>query len=113
MFEQILIKVIDFVVNVGLDFLLLMAVFESYGLYKQYKTKKRLLQAITDLVIEDELANYVAGCNLRCTLAIRQYFIEHGWGTPFDGAFGNLELCCLINELRAEGKVKQLVKGGK
>ena len=111
--EEIIGKVLDFVVNVGLDFLLFMAVFESYGLYKNYKTKKRVLQAIKEMDIEDELANYAAGCNLRCTLAIRQYFIEHGWGTPFDSAFGNLELCRLIGELRTEGKVKQLVKGGK
>lgn len=113
MLEQILIKVIHFVVEVGLDFLLLMAVFESYGLYKNYKTKKRVLQAIKDLDIEEELAKNVAGCNARCLLAIEQYFITHRWGTPFEGAPGTFKLCYLIGELRTEGKFKQLVKGGK
>lgn len=77
-----------------------------WGLYKYGRNKKRVLQAIKELDIEEELANCVAGCNLRCTIAIEQYFSEHGWGNPFVGAPGNLELCSLIGELRTEGKVK-------
>lgn len=76
------------------------------GLYKYGRNKKRVLKAIKELDIEEELANCVAGSNLRCTLAIEQYFSKHGWGTPFVGAPGNLELCCLIGELRTEGKIK-------
>ena len=76
--------------------------------FKHHLNKKRVLQAIKELDIEEELANCVAGCNLRCTIAIEQYFSEHDWGNPFVGAFGNLELCCLIGELRTEGKVKQI-----
>lgn len=71
-----------------------------------YWIKKRVLKAIKDLNIEDELASCVAGCNARCSLAIYKYFAEHGWGNPFVEAFGNLYLCCLINELRTEGKIK-------
>lgn len=76
--------------------------------FKHHLNKKRVLQAITDLGIEEELANCVAGCNARCSLAIYKYFVEHGWGNPFVGAFDNLYLCCLINELRAEGKIKPI-----
>lgn len=78
-----------------------------------YWIKKRVLTAIKALDIEDELAKNVAGCNARCLLAIEQYFIKHRWGTPFEGAPGTFKLCYLIGELRTEGKVKQLAKGGK
>lgn len=77
-----------------------------WNLYKYGRNKKRVLQAITELGIEEELANCVAGCNLRCTLAIEKYFSDHGWGMPFVGAPGSLELYCIIGELRTEGKVK-------
>lgn len=107
--EDIIGKVISFCVGFGI--VLLVCVIWSR--FKHYMTKKRVLKAIKALGIEDELANSVAGCNLRCTLAIEEYFVKHDWGMPFVGAFGNLYLCGMIGELRAEGKVKQLTKGGK
>lgn len=106
--EAVLIKGLTFVVGFIIGCIILSIVGWLWNLYKHGLNKKRVLQAITELDIEEELANCVAGCNLRCTLVIEQYFIEHGWGNPFVGAFGNLELCCLIGELRTEGKVKPI-----
>lgn len=106
--SAVLIKVLTFVLGFLIGCIIVSIVGWVWGLYKHSQIKKRVLQAITELDIEEELANCVAGCNLRCTLAIEQYFSEHDWGNPFVGAFGNLELCCLIGELRTEGKVKQI-----
>lgn len=107
--EEIIGKVISFCIGFGI--VLLVSVIWSR--FMHYLAKKRVLKAIKDLDIEEDLANCIVGCNARCDLAITNYFISHGWGTPFDSPFGHLALCCLIGELRAEGKVKQLVKGGK
>lgn len=110
--EEVISTVIDLVIVFGI--LVLLCVLWSR--FKHYMTKKRVLKAIKALDIDDELSNCVAGCNLRCTLAIEEYFVKHDWGMPFVGPWGNLDLCCMIGELRAEGKVKPLkpiVKGGK
>lgn len=105
-----MLEMISNVLGVIVCFIIISIVLSIVGwlwnLYKRSLNKKRVLQAIKELDIEEELANCVAGCNLRCTIAIEQYFSEHDWGNPFVGAFGNLELCCLIGELRTEGKVK-------
>jgi len=103
---EMISNVLGFIVGFIIISIVLSIVELLWGLYKHRLIKKRVLKAIQELNIEEELANCVAGCNLRCTIAIEQYFSEHGWGNPFVGAFGNLELCCLINELRTEGKVK-------
>ena len=109
--DAVLIKVLTFVLGFLIGCIIVSIVEWLWSLYKHFLNKKHVLQAITELDIEEELANCVAGCNLRCTLAIEQYFIEHGWDNPFVGApvnfeLGNFELCCLIGELRTEGKVK-------
>ncbi len=104
--EEMITTVLGFIVGFVITSIVLSIVGWLWGLYKHSLNKKRVLQAIKELDIEEELANCVAGCNLRCTIAIEQYFSEHFWGNPFVGAFGNLELCCLIGELRTEGKVK-------
>ena len=104
--DAVLIKGLTFVVGFVIGCIIVSIVGWLWGLCKHGLNKKRVLQAIKELDIEEELANCVAGCNLRCTLAIEQYFIEHGWGNPFVGAPGNFELCCIIGELRTEGKVK-------
>lgn len=99
-------EIIDIVFNFVVAFGIVLLVGAIWNRFKHRLNKKRVLQAITELGIEEELANCVAGCNLRCTIAIEQYFIKHGWGMPFVGAPGNLELCDIINELRFDGKVK-------
>ena len=95
-----------FVVGLFIGWLIVSIVEWLWVLYKYGRNKKRVLQAIKELDIEEELANCVAGCNLRCTIAIEQYFSEHDWGNPFVGVPGSLELYCMIGELRTEGKVK-------
>lgn len=100
--EEIIGNVIDFVIVFGIAVIVVVIL----NRINHYWIKKRVLKAIKDLDIEDELANCVAGCNARCDIAIRQYFVVHGWGAPFEEPFGHLGLCCLINELRTEGKVK-------
>lgn len=104
--EVMITKVLTFIVGFVIGGIILALVEWLWGLYKYGLNKKRVLQAIKELDIEEELANSVAGCNLRCTIAIEKYFSEHGWGMPFVGAPGTLELCCIIGELRTEGKVK-------
>lgn len=104
--EVMVTKVLTFIVGFVIGGILLALVEWLWGMYKYGLNKKRVLQAIKELDIEEELANSVAGCNLRCTIAIEKYFSEHGWGMPFVGAPGTLELCCIIGELRTEGKVK-------
>ena len=104
--EEIIANVLGLIVCFVILSIILAIVGWLWGLYKHGRNKKRVLKAIQELDIEEALANCVAGCDLRCTIAIEQYFSEHGWDNPFVGAFGNLELCCLINELRTEGKVK-------
>lgn len=104
--EVMVTKVLTFIVGFVIGCIILALAEWLWGLYKYGLNKKRVLQAIKELDIEEELANSVAGCNLRCTLAIEKYFSEHGWGMPFVGAPGNLELCCIIGELRTEGKIK-------
>lgn len=106
--DAVLIKSLTFVVGFVIVCLIVLIVGELWSLYKHFLNKKRVLQAITELDIEEELANCVAGCNLRCTLAIEKYFSEHGWGNPFVGAPGSFYLYSLIGELRTEGKVKPI-----
>lgn len=104
--DAVLIKGLTFVVGFVIGGLIV-SIFEwLWGLYKHGRNKKRVLQAIKELDIEEELANCVAGCNLRCTLAIEKYFSDHGWGMPFVGAPGSFELYYIIGELRTEGKLK-------
>lgn len=94
------------VINLVVAFGIALLVCVIWSRFKHYLLKKRVLTAIKDLDIEEELANSVAGCNARCNIFIKQYFIKHGWGMPFGGADGNMELCCILNELRTEGKLK-------
>lgn len=102
--EEIIGKVISFVVGFGSVSL----VYMLWNLFINHRNKKRVLKAIKDLGIEEDLANCVVGCNLHCSLAIESYFAEHGWPMPYVGAWGNLELCRVINELRTKGKIKPL-----
>lgn len=104
--DAVLIKGLTFVLGFVIGCIIVSIVEWLWGLYKYDRNKKRVLQAIKELDIEEELANCVAGCNLRCTIAIEQYFSEHGWGNPFVGAPGSFELYCMIGELRTEGKLK-------
>lgn len=104
--EEIFVKLISVVVGVIIGSLIVLILGALWNLFKNHLKKKRVLQAVTELGIEEDLANCVAGCDLRCTLAIEQYFIKHGWGMQFVGADGNMELCCILSELRAEGKLK-------
>lgn len=104
--EEVITNVLGFIVGFIIMSIVLSIVECLWGLYKHSRNKKRVLQAIKELDIEEALANCVAGCDLRCTIAIEQYFCEHGWGNPFVGAPGSLELYCMIGELRTEGKVK-------
>ena len=106
--DAVLIKSLTFVVGFVIVCLIVLIVEWLWSLYKHFLNKKRVLQAIMELDIEEELANCVAGCNLRCTLAIEQYFSEHGWGNPFVGAPGSFYLYSLIGELRTEGKLKPI-----
>lgn len=104
--EEMIANVLGFIVCF-IIISIIVSIFEwLWGLYKYGRNKKRVLQAIKELDLEEELANCVAGCNLRCTIAIEQYFSDHGWGMPFVGAPGSLELYCIIGELRTEGKLK-------
>lgn len=104
--EVVITNALAIVVGWIIGDILVVLVEWLWGLYKYGLNKKRVLQAITELGIEEELANCVAGCNLRCTIAIEIYFSEHGWGNPFVGAPGSFELYCMIGELRTEGKLK-------
>lgn len=104
--EMVITNALAIVVGWIIGCIIVVLVEWLWNLYKYGRNKKRVLQAIKELDIEEELANCVAGCNLRCTIAIEKYFSEHGWGNPFVGAPGNLELYCLIGELRTEGKLK-------
>ena len=104
--EEIFIKLISVVVSFVIGFIAVLIGFTIWNLFKRHLNKKRVLQAVTELGIEEELANSVAGCNARCNIFIKQYFIKHGWGMQFVGADGNMELCCILNELRTEGKLK-------
>lgn len=106
--DAVLIKSLTFVVSFVIGCLIVLIVEWLWSLYKHFLNKKHVLQAITELDIEEDLANCVAGCNLRCTLAIEQYFVEHCWGNPFVGAQGSFELYGIIGELRTEGKVKPI-----
>ena len=104
--EETIANVLGFIVCFIIISIIVTIVEWLWGLYKYGRNKKRVLQAINELDIEEELANCVAGCNLRCTIAIEQYFSDHEWGNPFVGAPGSLELYCMIGELRTEGKLK-------
>ena len=104
--EEIIAKVLGLIVSFAIGFIAVLVGFTIWNLFKRHFKKKRVLQAVTELGIEEELANSVAGCNARCNIFIKQYFVKHGWGMPFVGADGNMELCCILNELRTEGKLK-------
>lgn len=106
--EEMITKVLGLVVGFVIVSIVISIVEWLWSLYKHRLKKKRVLKAIQELNIEEELANCVAGCNLRCTIAIEQYFSEHGygWGNPFVCAPGSFELYYIIGELRNEGKVK-------
>ena len=103
---EIITCVLSVVVGYAIGTIIILIVSAIWNLFQKHLKKKRILQAVTELGIEEELANSVAGCNARCNIVIRQYFIKRGWGMQFIGADGNLELCCLLNELRTEGKLK-------
>lgn len=104
--EEIITKVLGLIVGFIIVSIIVSIVEWLWGLYKHGRNKKRVLKAVTELDIDEDLANCIAGLDARCTIAIEQYFIKHGWGKPFVGADGTLELCCLLNELRTEGKLK-------
>lgn len=94
------------VINLVVAFGIALLVCVIWSRFKHYLIKKRVLAAIKDLDIEEDLANCVVGLDARSDLAIRYYFTSHGWGTPFEGSLGHFGLCCLLNELRSEGKLK-------
>lgn len=95
-------EVINLVVALGIALL----VCVIWSRFSHYLLKKRVLTAIKDLDIEEDLANCVVGLDARSDLAIRHYFINHGWDNPFEGSVGHFGLCCILNELRTEGKLK-------
>lgn len=99
-------KIFIIALNIVVCFVICIILISIVGAFKNRLNKKRVLQAITDLCIEEDLASCVAGCNARCTVLINQYFAKHGWDMQFIGADGNLYLCVLISELRTEGKLK-------
>lgn len=113
MLEQILIKAASFAIGFIIGSAIMLLVSALWNLYMSHVEKKRVLKAVKELGIEDELAENVAGCNARCLLAIEQYFITHRWGTPFVGGLGTFKLCYLLSELRKENRIKQVANGGK
>lgn len=103
---EIITCVLSVVVGYAIGTIIILIVSAIWNRFKKHLNKKRVLQAVTELGIDEDLANCIAGLDVRCTIAIEQYFIKHGWGKPFVGADGTLELCCLLNELRSDGKLK-------
>lgn len=94
------------VINLGVVFGIAVLVYVIWSRFRHYLLKKRVLTAIKDLDIEEDLANCVVDLDARSGLAIRQYFNNHGWYHPFEGSLGHLGLCCILSELRTEGKLK-------
>ena len=99
-------KIFIIALNIVVCFVIGIILISIFGAFRKRLNKKRVLQAITDLCIEEDLASCVAGCNARCTVLINQYFAKHGWDMQFVGGSDNLYLCGLISELRTEGKLK-------
>ena len=104
--DAVLIKVLALVVGFVIGCLIVSIVGWVWGLYKHSLNKKRVLKAIKDLDIEEELANCPTGVNAKLFNAIKTYLSEHNFNDPFVGQGSAFDMTLVIAELREKGKVK-------